>query len=365
MEYSLKIIKEISRIEGYEIMLVCSLFKLNTVKGSYREFSKYCRDFLNWIYTIPKNFCVRMYIDESILNDEDFINIWNRNIKHLEIVLFEFKDFKLTKKDTSNPIFKNVEFNEGSHDGTFGSIARFLALYKIPDIPENIKWVWITDIDLPTYIFNYESILDLKRSKSKISFYSKACNDREWFPKSVRYPISAGKTIVSSDIKFDIRILETFLNDVLNGKYKHINESIMKSREILKQHYAPAKYFTYGFDELFLNEYLYNFITSFKYIVYYEISIVPFKNEKTLPYIQKHKKLESLIWKNKNMNISKNKLKLLEYNDSIYEIIEKYGNKDKKSYRLNLCLKDYKLYRENIELNTRNNWGLTSKIIIG
>jgi hypothetical protein len=360
MDYSLKPIKSIDT-SHYEVMLSCSLFKLNTIKGSYRTFYKYCNDFLRWIDSIPKIFYVRMYIDESVLTDESFIEILNRKIKNLEIILFEFKNFKITEKDKINPIFKNAEIFEGTHDGTFGTMARVLSLYNLPEVPSNIKWIWITDIDIPKYIFSYDNVLDLEKNKAKVSFYSKACNNREWFPDTSRYPISAGKTIVSSKIKFDISILETFLNDLLDNKYKDINEKISSKRKELKQHYAPAKYFTYGFDELFLNMYLYDYLTSFKYIVYYEISLLNFKNEETLPYIEKIKKLEQLMWKNPNMNIKKNKLTLLKYNNKIYNLIK---NKKTDNYRLDLCVKDYGLYRNNIETDLKNHWGLTSKIIV-
>ena len=111
----------------------------------------------------------------------------------------------------TDTIFKDVEIFEGSHDGTFGTITRFLPFYNLPEVSKNIKWIWISDIDLPSYIFSYENIKDLKTNKAKVSFFSAACNNREWFPDTVRYPISAGKTIVSTDVKFNISDLEIFL----------------------------------------------------------------------------------------------------------------------------------------------------------
>ncbi len=360
MEFNLKIIKSIDTSK-YEVLISVSLFKLNIYGSSYRNFSKYCKDFMNWLPLISKSFYVRAYIDESVLTDESFLKIWDKNYKNLEIVLYEFKDFKITQSDKENPIFKDVAIFEGTHDGTFGAITRFLPFYNLPEVPKNIKWLWISDIDLPSYIFSYENIKDLKNNKAKVSFFSAACNNREWFPDTVRYPISAGKTIVSTDTKFNISDLEIFLSDVLKGKYDDIKNNIMEKRAKVQYHYAPAKHFTYGFDELYVNLYLHKVLTSVKYIVYYEISLDSFKRKVNLPYIKEYEKLRDLIWRDPKMNTKQNKLKLLKYTDEMYKEIKKLDLED---YRLKICVKDYKKYHKKIDLNLNTNWGLSTMIIV-
>ena len=128
MKYSLKTIKECD-ISSYEICISCSFFKMN---NAYRKTTKYLEYFNKWFPIIPKSSYVRMYVDESILEDKDFIKLFNKNYKKLEIVFFEFEDFK-------NGVY---------HDGTFGSIIRFLPLFNKPALPKNIKYIWINTFHL-------------------------------------------------------------------------------------------------------------------------------------------------------------------------------------------------------------------------
>ena len=360
MNFLVKTIQECLFYGNYEVCISCSLFKLNRYGETYRDFYKYVNDFKKWINKIPKKSYVRMYVDESVLNDENFIKLFNKRYENLEIVLFEFEEFRITKKDQNNPSFEGVDIIEGTHDGTFGTIVRFLPLYNLPKLPSNVKYIWISDIDLPYNIFSYDNILDLKKYKADISFFSSACNNREWFPPEVKYPIGAGKIIVSRNVKFDIEDFYNFLNDVVKGKYESVKNKIMESRRKVNYHFAPAKYFTYGFDELFVNTYLYHTITEYKYLVYYEISLDNYKYIKEFPNYQEYSRLKESMWRNPDLNTYKNKLKLKYYNDKYYSIIKEVKVNDE---RLKLCRKEYTKYSNKIVKNPNTNWGLTTLII--
>jgi len=362
MKYVLRKIKELDKnlISKFEIMICCSLFKM---KDSYRDFSKYVKNFLSWIYKVPKSACVRLYVDESVLEEEIFKVIIDRNIPHLEIVFYQFDDFKISSEVSKGSEDKSDIY----HDGTFGSIVRFLAFYNKPFIPNNIKYIWVSDVDLPSFNFNYDNILKMKQYKADISFYSKACNNNEWFNDSSKTPINAGKVIINRKIKFDIKDLENFLSNVLNNKYEELKNKIIQNRKG-RQHYSPAKFFTYGFDELFLNEYLYKEIEKYNRLIYYEITLDTFKRYIDDPIFEEYKKIDNEIWQDSkgNSNTKENKIKLREINDKILEKISEISkiqrnSELKNSKRLNICMKDYVKYRNKISYD-KNIWGLTTII---
>jgi hypothetical protein len=351
MNYILKNIQVLSNPKKYEVMISVSLFKM---KESYRNFSSYIKNLYSWINTLSDKICVRLYVDESVLEEELFIKLFNQNIKHLEIVLYEFKDF----------------YFDEYHDGTFGSIVRFLALFDKPHIPENIKYIWISDVDLPIYNFSYENIKDLKRNNVKIGFYSKACNVVEWVKDDYKYPINAGKIIVDRKVKFSYENFELFLNKVLLGEYEEIKNRILKNREN-KSHYAPAKYFTYGFDEIYTNEYLRLDIEKYKYIIYYDISLDTLKRviksnsgdklENNLENNLRNKflelnELERQMWKSSKSNTKENKIKLRNINNEIYDMVKNF---EIENTRLKICMNDYIKYNNNIDYKSYV-WGLTA-----
>jgi hypothetical protein len=339
----------------YDVMICCSLFKM---KDSYRDFSKYVKNFLSWIYKVPKTACVRLYVDESVLTDESFKILFDKNIPHLEIIFYQFDDFKVFDSEDSEGSdgIKNSVY----HDGTFGSIVRFLAFYNKPSIPDTIKYIWVSDVDLPAYTFDYDNITRMKRMKADISFYSKACNNNEWFPDSSENPINAGKVIISRKVKPNFKDFENYLSDVLNNKYEELKQRIMKNREG-RQHYSPAKFFTYGFDELFLNTYFVKVVKKYNHLIYYEITLDTFRKYIDDPIFEEYKKIDNEIWNNPlTKNTKENKLKLREINDRIYQKIETVKD-DIKSKRLKICIKDYDKYRNKISYD-KSVWGLTTII---
>ena len=162
MNYNLTTIQECD-VDKYEIMISASLFKMI---DSYKDFEKeYLNKFLKWFEVVPKESYVRLYVDGSVLQEPSFVSILDKQHKNLEIIFYEFKDFI---RDDINDLY---------HDGTFGTIVRFLPLYS-KFRPRNIKYVWISDLDMPVTIFNYKYINIMQKNNIKVTFYSKGCYDK-------------------------------------------------------------------------------------------------------------------------------------------------------------------------------------------
>jgi hypothetical protein len=125
------------------------------MKCPYKSFKQYyIEPMLKWIDKIPRNAYVRLYVDESVIDDEDFKELYDKKIRNLEIVFYQYDDFYDKDPNYDGSICPKYErFTQktpngyAGHDGTFGSIVRLLPFYK-EYRPKYIKYVWITDIDL-------------------------------------------------------------------------------------------------------------------------------------------------------------------------------------------------------------------------
>lgn len=328
--YILKTIKECESYKRYNLCISCSLFRM---EYTYRKFEVYVNNLLSWCLQIPRTLptaYIRLYVDASVLNDPSFIALFDKNIPHLEIVLYEFPDFLKTKGD------------EYFHDGTVGTMARFLVLYNEPKLPKNIEYTWITDVDMPIRIFNYSNIKELKRYNVDVSFISKSCYMYEWKNEKIDFPIMAGKIISKTKCKYSKVYFDKFLSEVLSGKYDKMKQGILSrlSEEKGKSHYMTneqVKYFPYGFDELFTNHYLIKDIEKYKHLIYYDVS---FKNANymyKLINITELQKYESKIWYGQGKR-EVNHDKLVELLDIAYEDVPD-------EYKSRKCFSEYEKYR--------------------
>jgi len=337
-------IKEINHTK-YDTLLSCSLFKM--IEG-YKNFEiEYIEPLLKWIYKIPKNSFVRMYVDASILDENGFKKILDMNIPHLEVILYQFNSF--LKEDGVH------------HDGTFGSMVRMLPLYK-QFRPKNIKYVWITDIDMPVKVFNYKYIDKMEKKKIPITFYSKGCYNKPWSDTKIKYPIGIGRFITSTKVNYEFKDFENYLLDIINGKYKNIYEKIKEyyvSRNSQNQikTFEHIKYFPYGFDELFVNNFLAKKISIYRRIVIFDINLNEFYKE-TLTGKDKREyhMLFSFSWENIRPMNKELKTKLIELNKKISDRL-----KDKPEMNVDYCIRDFD---ENYKKVDFNEIGLMANIIV-
>lgn len=245
-------LKELKLNKKYEIMISCSLFRM---KNSYRNFGIYVNSLLSWLPKIPKSAYVRLYVDASVISHPKYLKLTKYNLPKLEIVFFEAPDFM---------------DSEGFHDGTFGSIVR---LYPLFHPPTNADYVWTTDVDITSDFLNYNLIQRMKNTKSQLFYYSRSCYDKPW-SENVMYPIWAGKIIMRTDVSLNKGNLTRYLNNVLKGEYKDIYTHIKNAYSAKKKMvFENIKYFPYGFDELFLNLYVYPEFINYRRIIFFSFGI--------------------------------------------------------------------------------------------
>ena len=338
--FNLKVIKECRSYKGYELCISCSLFKM---KHSYRTFGKYITFFKKWMNRIPRNSYIRLYVDASVLDNEEFINLFHMNIPHLEVILYEFPDFA----DTDG-IF---------HDGTVGTMARFLPLYNEPMLPANVKYVWITDVDMGATIFNYSNIKELNKYKADISFLSKACYTYEWSNPALKYPILAGRIISSTNCMYSLKNFNTFLQDVLDGKYTHIKDQILDRLSTSNFHYMKKddiKYFPYGFDELFTNYILIKDVLRYRHLVYYDVGF------QYLNYVYKFTNRDKLAEIDRNLWDGKGDKLTLE-NEFKKELEKSYKQVLASGKPISPCIKAFEKYKNKL-YSSPSTWSLMTLI---
>jgi hypothetical protein len=321
------------QLTNYNVCISVSLFKMS---DPYRNFTKYVKGFLDWIYTIPSNIFVRLYTDEASLMSTEFQSIINKEINHLEIFVYDYPEFKTSNKDF--------------HDGTFGTLMRFLPLWdKELWNKYKINFVWVSDVDVYPAFLNNDILEAMKLEDAKVAYYSKACYNKPWVPDSMDFSIGAGKIIFSKTAKISEFKFKKFLADILEKKYKFLYNKIrdyyknINDDNTLKS-ILRNKYITYGFDEYYCNVILYSDIKNYKTIVQYNLDLSGFSYIYNIPNKSELKTLERNLW----TGIDKNNSKFKDYTDKVYNFLltqdlGKIGN------RYKMCLEDYGKYNSNIK----------------
>lgn len=347
--------KSLKNSLNYDILISVSLFMM---KESYRKFPEYVNSFLNWFPQIPRNTYVRMYVDDSVIDTEDFKKIMNLKASNLEIIQFYCKEFfdeenspksskgvrnSLRSPKSSISISDKYEFPSGYHDGTFGSIVRLIPLFEKPP---GVKYIWISDTDMPAKFFNYRNIKEMQVNNAKVFYYSKACYDKPW-SEEIRYPIGAGRIIMNSKVELNKGLLTRFLNDILKGKYHDVLVDIKNKFEAEGSYrsFQNIRLFPYGFDELFTNKYLYPIFTHYKRLIAFEIGLSTFLQEKIVEIPGKKKQYTNAYFKSWAVKMKQDEYKFLL--DTTHEIYEKIKDIDfkkldnKKAQVLQACKVDY------------------------
>ena len=210
-----------------------SIFKM---EESYRDFNKYkinLLNLLNFLYPIKSNFDVRVYFDDSCIDE-------------LLLIAKEFPNFEFYKFNYSK--MKNGNY----HLGVLGMMPRFLPMFE-----NEYEYVYITDIDmipekLKIEYFNtdFNTIIFTKL------FYNKPWNEK------IKYPIIANALITKN--KIPIKIFNKFLEDVTTNKYQEIINIINEFNNRDKKRIKNISLFPYGMDEYFLNNIVYDYIVKDK-----------------------------------------------------------------------------------------------------
>lgn len=318
---------------NYETCIACSMFKM---KKSYKPFKQYIDAFVKWVGQISNKFMVRLYIDESILQEKSFDVVIEKDFENLEI--FQYVDERFLEDD------------KVYHDGTFGMMPRFMALFDKSLIKDyKIKYIWISDVDLEPQMFNYEIINNMKKTNSEVSYSSFACYERPWIPDSVEFPVINYRIIIKSNVKISKKNYDKFLDDVYTGKYEKSREEIIKyySKDKPKTDAGlSAKYFVYGIDEIYTNVYLTKDFEKYKQLIYYSLSMTRFARYLDIPNKEKLYAYEGMARQGKgNLKFNINMLK-----KNHYQLANFLENQDLKALpkRLQMCFVDYKKYKNKI-----------------
>jgi hypothetical protein len=217
------------------------------MKDSYRDFGKYLKSLYRWMYKIPKNSFIRLYTDEITFNDRNFQDLVSKSYNKLEIFIYDYPEFK---------------DSDGYHDGTFGTMMRFLPFFDKNLVKEyKVKYIWISDVDIYANFLNFDVIQTMKNQKCMVAYYAKACYNVPWASEEILYPMGAGKIIVRSNVEISEYRFNKFLKDCVSGKYKNLRLKILEkfkaldNKEKIKS-VENSKYICYGFDEYYCNEIL-------------------------------------------------------------------------------------------------------------
>lgn len=222
MRIATKSIYKGSETDKPKIISVC-LFRM---KKSYMGFSKYlnfCIKFVEQTQQILPDWFVRIYVDESVQEDE----LEKIKADHVEIVLYKCDEFWDNESRT--------------HEGAVGTFMRFLPLFSAQKYEAMIS----SDIDIGDFFLEYFKYFD--KNADEVGLVNQLCYNN-WIPEDLKYSILAGG--IYSRIVFPRQLLTNFLTKLKAGK---IETKKIKSTD-------TNTYIPYGTDELFLTTTLYDYL---------------------------------------------------------------------------------------------------------
>ena len=211
--------------------MTCCIF---TIEGPYRDFRQYVGDLKRFL-TLTSHltqFEIRIYTDDTA---KDIV---------LEVVQ-EYQRVSVLH-------YNCPQFREGrGHVGMFGTLVRFLPMF------EDLDTVWCSDIDID-HTFTDPFLLNKMVEKGcdvLISTY--VCYEIKVWARS--NPIVANKFITRR--QFPRALLTRFLNMLSDGRLSEQVDKI-NAQNVSAYSSRPANRVPYGTDELFMNTYIYNYISS-------------------------------------------------------------------------------------------------------
>ena len=312
----------------------------------------------NFIIKNIKDFTLRLFIDMSVYNDKNIMNMLN-SLKNIELVVYCCNRF------VRDDIY---------HLGTFGTLIRFMPLFNFAN--NDTKMVIISDIDVKfeninNMYYHYNTIKKHYSYKdiNKLYLYGFGLFNKIYNNKYV-IPYMQASCVLGIN-KIPGQVIENFL---INMDISHITYTlfnISKEDKLTK----CDEYICYGVDEYFLNntmiEYLFKNKFSTLFLVKYNIMTPIYNhliNNKYLSYI---KFLTKDIYINEDINKHIEFVNNIFYNNDIITQSDKQININtlfiKRYYDLLYkCyeLKDFTIFTKDfIEVSfLKSNIGYISKI---
>jgi hypothetical protein len=165
------------------------------------------------------------------------------------------------------------------HAGIFGVYIRFLPLFE-----PGLTTVWVSDIDIADIYLDPSIITQIQRANAKFSFRSFGCYEQLKPKQSYGRPYSILAGTIISFLTFPKQIFTKFLQDLISPskELKLICSTLNKENKIYSgTGYKPYAKIPYGFDEYFINKYIYNYLVHHSITCYivkdYEFAFVLLK----------------------------------------------------------------------------------------
>jgi hypothetical protein len=316
----------------YEVCISTSLFRM---QSAYKPFDKYLTMLEKSIKSVNYNACFRLYVDKSVMLEDSYKKFISKNIPNLEIYRYEDKRFLL---------------EDGiHHDGTFGSIARFLAFF---DRSIKADYIWVADADLFEREFDYHYIAQMKKARTTVAYVSRGCYERNWIPNSVDYPIINYKVIVKKGIYLSKAKFDNFLTEVSKDVYRDIFLEIEKrvTDPNAKRKMFGIKQFIYGFDELYSNGPLFKELSKHRRLIFDDLSLDYLRYIEGIPFDKEKgdKVNKDLFYKSYDLNLRKEGLQF--YENIVKEIEEKnLMNLLDNHPRLQMCIEGFNKYKTDLK----------------
>jgi hypothetical protein len=272
-----------------------------TSKEAYRNKGKYENYLKKFLYQKKqlKGFETRIYTDDS---GKDFAVDVAKNDPTVSVYHFNY------------PLLRDGE----GHVGILGAYIRFLPLFE-----PGLTTVWVSDIDIPSYYISPSILAEAKKHRAAFCYRSFSCYEQiKLYGRS--YSILAG-TILSFHT-FPIAMFHTFLRNLASPPpdLKLFFEKLNKENQVYGG--KPNSKIPYGFDEVFTNKYMYNYLIDHKIRCYiikdYEYASNLLRWNKIIAHEDKYDKIFYDYYKQQSLSTFK-KVKDV-YREKLPLIADKY-----------------------------------------
>jgi len=209
-----------------------------TMKNPYKKLELYSAYLDRQLCMISKSFLsdwtIYLFIDDSVINETIIKKLITDNNKNLTIIKYECKEFKVDNK---------------YHDGTFGSIVRFMPFFNDGFFSKH-KYIFSTDVDTKQLLISERDINKMEKHDIQMLWGSYIYYNKPWAKK---VNILAG-CLLLKNINFPKSMIIKYLEKINEGKYNILKDDIKLEK------YKNINKFYYGTDEYFLNHFVYKYI---------------------------------------------------------------------------------------------------------
>lgn len=230
-----------------EILISAVGFAMKTKYRNAEVYTKGLITQLEYLDTVDENFVYRLYVDESIIDNEFWVEAMEEFVKRDYTEVYEY-DYPPVK--------------DGSyHNGTFGTMMRFMPLFETK---KEKDWDMMTCIDVDMELDKYDLFGDLnifKEKEQKFMMKTPMCYHLRGHRKNMKVALKHKMAVIAlgfaSKMTFNKKLMTDFLKDFNSDTdlYRYYKEEVEFNRSDTEEHLKVDR-FTYGVDEYFLTDIL-------------------------------------------------------------------------------------------------------------